>query len=781
MRWPVSSWRALLVGLLVATTGCVPTQPFYLHEDGDLSHYIDKATGTEHPDLNVDMLQDVVQSKRPLSVLHPDFDNFWDLTLEECISITLQNTKIFRGGQAPTLQGGQIQAGIREGILVEQQGNFTSTYDTAVVESNPGQQIGGLQNFLNNQASQGAGNVGGGFNGSTTDGGIANVRQGVEAALAQFDSQLLIQSDQSSGITSTTNRPQNVVPSAGFSFFPNPLNLHNGGADVILSKRNAEGTVFTASSSTDYAEGNTRGFAFGLPPGPSQPRQPFLHTWTQVLQLEARQPLLRGRGAQINRMPVIIARIGSDIQTLGVMGDVQETLGNVEVRYWDLYLAYRNLETNRVARDSALVTWRIVYDKVKEGAEPVQLEAQAQQQYYEFRAQLESSLRSLYDAENELRFLMGLSATDGRLIRPKDDPTLARVEFDWADALAEAVARRPELIQRRWFVKQRELELILARNQLLPQFDVGAQYRWLGVGQDLIHATRSPDPDPRVPIGSSAWQQLTGGDFQEFSVLFQYQMPIGFRQALAGVRHAQLRLAREKAFLEDTELDVSHGLAHALRNLETNFQLAQTNSNRWSATERDVNARALYEFGRSSLDDVLDAQRRRAIAQQSFWTSVVEYNKSIADLHVRKGSIMDYDGIMLEEGPWPQKAYWDALARARERDAGWYIDYGWTRPRVVSRGPVPQGLPVASGAADAPGTTAEELPQAEPTPAQPPVTGSEINVLPPPQQETRLQPRTPASRPAVMPAAYVSEDVAPQGGNPLRGGSARPIGTGVAQ
>ena len=233
--------------------------------------------------------------------------------------------------------------------------------------------------------------------------------------------------------------------------------------------------------------------------------------------------------------------------------------------------------------------------------------------------------------------------------------------------------------------------------------------------------------------------------------------------------------------LEDTELDVSHGLAHALRNLETNFQLAQTNANRWSATERDVNARhALYEFGRSSLDDVLDAQRRRAIAQQAFWSAVTEYNKSIADLHVRKGSIMDYDGIMLEEGPWPQKAYWDALNRARERDAGWYIDYGWTRPRVVSRGPISQGLPVSSGA-DASVAPAEELPQAEPTPAQPPVSGSDINILPAPPQETRMQPRASASRPAIMPAAYVSEDGASQSGNPLRTTNARPVGTGVAQ
>src|SRR5438094_5817028 len=105
MRRPVFTWRILLAAVVLAT-GCAPTQPFYLHEDGDLSHYIDKATQVEHPDLNIDMLQDVVQSKRPLSVLHPDFDNFWDLTLEECVSITMQNTKVLRGGSAPTLQGG---------------------------------------------------------------------------------------------------------------------------------------------------------------------------------------------------------------------------------------------------------------------------------------------------------------------------------------------------------------------------------------------------------------------------------------------------------------------------------------------------------------------------------------------------------------------------------------------------------------------------------------------------------------------------------------------------
>ena len=168
-------------------------------------------------------------------------------------------------------------------------------------------------------------------------------------------------------------------------------------------------------------------------------------------------------------------------------------------------------------------------------------------------------------------------------------------------------------------------------------------------------------------------------------------MPIGFRRELAGVRHAQLRLARDKALLEDMELDVSHGLAKAVRNLDTNFQLAQTNANRWAAAQKEVEAHGSPVSRRPSRrsNDVLEAQRRRALAQAAFWQAVTEYNKAIADLHTRKGSIMEYDGIGFEEGPWPQKAYWDALARARERDAGTYIDYGWTRPKVISRGATP--------------------------------------------------------------------------------------------
>ena len=60
----------LLIGLTIFS-GCTPTQPFYFHEDGDLSHYLDKATQIEQPDYDDCSLAEVTHSKRPLTLTNP--------------------------------------------------------------------------------------------------------------------------------------------------------------------------------------------------------------------------------------------------------------------------------------------------------------------------------------------------------------------------------------------------------------------------------------------------------------------------------------------------------------------------------------------------------------------------------------------------------------------------------------------------------------------------------------------------------------------------------------
>ena len=165
-------------------------------------------------------------------------------------------------------------------------------------------------------------------------------------------------------------------------------------------------------------------------------------------------------------------------------------------------------------------------------------------------------------------------------------------------------------------------------------------------------------------------------------------MPIGFRKELATVRHYQLQLAKERAKLQDEELEISHQLADAVRQLKLNYELTQTNFNRTLAAERQVEAvQAAFEAETVTLDQLLEAQRRRAEAQASFFRTLLDYQRSIIMVHYRKGSLLEYNNVYLTEGPWPAKAKFDAHRLARQRDAAWYINYGFTRPEVLSQGP----------------------------------------------------------------------------------------------
>ena len=103
----------LVLIALTVSSGCQPTQPFFLHEDGDLSHFLDEATKLEYPDVDTAPLPDASQAEEPLSLTNNDPSEPWDLTLQEAISISLQNSKVMRSIAAvrQTRQVGQLVAG----------------------------------------------------------------------------------------------------------------------------------------------------------------------------------------------------------------------------------------------------------------------------------------------------------------------------------------------------------------------------------------------------------------------------------------------------------------------------------------------------------------------------------------------------------------------------------------------------------------------------------------------------------------------------------------------
>ena len=199
---------------------------------------------------------------------------------------------------------------------------------------------------------------------------------------------------------------------------------------------------------------------------------------------EFRQPLLQGAGVDFNRIAgpdgrpgamngVLLARINSDIGVTdfeiarpGIWSAMSRMpIGNCT-------FAYRYLDSKIAARDRALETWRSInalFVTNRRGGE-AEKEAQAREQYFRFEEEVQNALagRPIYNEtkdfrgdggvqtkERRLRRIMGIAPTDGRLIRPAQEPTMARVVFDWDELLVEALNRRAELRRQKWKVKRR--------------------------------------------------------------------------------------------------------------------------------------------------------------------------------------------------------------------------------------------------------------------------------------------------------------------------------------
>jgi outer membrane protein TolC len=660
---------SLVLTATVLASGCKPLQPFYCGESGELSRYMDMSTTIDYPDVDEPSLDEVNNTLAPLTVNSPDDFEKWDLSLQEVVKITLCNSQVIRniGGQAT------VSPGINQGVelltrnIVNTLGVATS-YDPALVESGNGTQTGSA------------------FDGT-----------GVEAALSDFDARL-----DASVFWEKNRRPQNRPDNVeAQALFPPIFAQDLGTFTTGITKISADGTTWSFRNNTNY-EGNN------VSTGGLNPFRALASDWQTNFEARFSHPLLQGSGVQYNRIAgplsleqyaagfnqvdgVVIARLRTDIALTLFEGTIRDLLQDAETNYWDLYFRYRDLQSKTIGRDSALETWRKTYALFIQGLEGGDRarEAQSRSQFYQFQSLVQQAQTEVFRAERRLRLIMGLSASDGRLIRPADVPTSARVAFDWSGIHCEALTRRVEVRKQKWEIKKRELELIAARNFMLPRVDAIGQYRWLGLGDDLIRPSRGASAFNEP--GSTAFGVLTSGEFQEWQLGLQASIPIGFRSQLAGVRHAELQIARERALLLDLELEISHQLAEAISDVELNYATTQTNLSRRVAAEDEVRAvDERFKAGTIAVDLLLDAQRRRADAETEYYRSLVDYNRAIMRVHYRKGSLLDYDSVCLAEGPWPGKAYFDALRLARKRDAAKYIDYGFTRPNVFSRGPLQQ-------------------------------------------------------------------------------------------
>ncbi|HEX3599521.1 MAG TPA: TolC family protein [Lacipirellulaceae bacterium] len=622
-------------------------------------------------------------SPHPWTIDTQGTPQYWDMSLEEAIQLTLQNSRVLRD---------------LGGAVVRAPDSTRTAMDPSVAETDP--------------------------------------RIGVEAALSEFDAQF-----------STSTYWEKNDRALNNEFF-------GGGTRILLqddavfqaaiTKKAVTGDQFTIRHNVDYDANNAPGNLF-----PS--------AWDTNVEAEIRHPFLQGGGAEFNRIAgpqtapgvysgVLIARLNTDVALADFEISVRDLVSNVENAYWDLNYGYRVLDARVKARDAALDTWRKIYalNQVNRRGGEAEKEAQARSQYFAFQQDVQNALSGepylesrnwnglpsgafqtttgVLLAERRLRLLMGLSPADGKLIRPTDEPVAAKIDFDWNQITTEAATRRAELRKQKFAIRRRELELIASKNNLMPRLDGVGRYRWRGFGDTLF-----PDKDPPLPRFDNAYEDLTSGDFQEWQLGFELNVPIGFREAHVATRNAELLLARERAILRDQQREIMHEAADAISELDRAYAVLQTSYNRLAANHDQLGAvEAAYENDKVTLDLYLDAQRRVADSEIDYHLNRARYSLAAKNVHFVKGTLLEYDGVYLAEGPWPCDAQEDAARREALRGKPRPLNYASSLAPVVAMGPFDQNpscpAPAASTAIPNSTVTPSDKPAnkpSTPTDAQP--------------------------------------------------------------
>jgi hypothetical protein len=670
----------------IALPGCSVSRPKFTEAetvgDPDDSSLYD-SIGL-HPEVPAVAVEDPFMSAvtpAPITINEEEPPQYWDLPLEEAVRLAVSNSRIMRDLGATVLK---LPTSTR------------TIQDPAITETDP--------------------------------------RFGVEAALSQFDTHFT-----TSGYFEKNDRALNNV------FFGGGTRLLRQDGNVYqsqLTKRTATGAQLSLTNNTDYDSNNA-------------PGNLFYSSWTTNIEAQVRQPLLAGGGIEYNRIygpngipglpaGVMLARVNTEQSLTDFEIGVRNFISDVENAYWDVYFAYRDLDAKILARDAALDTWRRVnalHAAGKRGGE-AQQEAQSREQYFRFQEEVQNALTGravegtrsnngsgggtfrgssgVHVAERRLRLMIGVHISDGRLIRPSDEPKLSKAVFDWDVVLAESLTRRPELRKQKWLIKRREMEVSATKNLLMPRLDASGRYRWRGFGKQLITYT---DPSDRGQF-ASAWGNLLEANFQEWQLGLEFEVPLGFRHAHNAVRNYELQLARERAILNEQEREVVLDLSNSIAELNRSYTVMQTNHNRRISAKQQLAAiQAIDDPTPQTLYLELESQRRLADAETQFYRALVEYELAIKNVHFEKGSLLEYNGVVLAELPWPDKAYQDAYEKIKLRSrANRFAEKAVEGPdQVVSDGIMPLSYTLQSGAGPTPETVPPPAPAKARTPKMEPI------------------------------------------------------------
>jgi outer membrane protein TolC len=304
----------------------------------------------------------------------------------------------------------------------------------------------------------------------------------------------------------------------------------------------------------------------------------------------------------------------------------------VERAYWDLALAKSTLEIRKFAV-------QLADEQLARNKDLIEVGNASPDAIYSVEANRASSLATLVDAEAAVKTktiaLIRLLDPDnasqwGIKFDLKDLPEVANIPVDANQSAKLANLYKPELAQSRLQLANKDLQVVLTKNGLLPKLDAFVNYGQLGYGATAGRAISE--------TGDSKYNNYEAGLSFEMAPLNRAEKA-AYRSAKFSQQQAEAAVANQEQLLETTVRKAVEAVIQQRERVPATQKAVLNYQEALKAEE------TRFMLGTSTNYDVLTAKNNLIQAQLDEVTARVNYIEAITALYYAEGTLLERRGV----------------------------------------------------------------------------------------------------------------------------------------
>lgn len=355
------------------------------------------------------------------------------------------------------------------------------------------------------------------------------------------------------------------------------------------------------------------------------PLFPFSPYFGSGYSISLSQPLLKGMGRAVQGASIRKAEKGEEVARFLADSEAADLAAQVAFAYWELALARQDIEVKTLSLQLAEDLLEETRQKIEVGVlAPVDI-YQPEAEVAKREENLIAGERNIAVAEDALKLLMNSQDWAVSLV-PSDVPQVDESGVDGNAIFDRAMKNRQDIRAADTLVEQNEIQVMFAKNAILPSFAVKGGMAIAGAGDTY---------------GDSFENSIDEGDLN-WGVGLVFSMPLGNRSARGRYISAKAELSKARHASELLRQEVQRSVREAVREVGLSVKTITASRKTSLAAKKRLEAeQEKFDVGLSTALDVLEAQESYAQAIFGEKRAIAGYAKAVAEIDRVQGGVIN--------------------------------------------------------------------------------------------------------------------------------------------